>query len=431
MKKNRLIYATFILALQLIFACTPEDLTYYNNEEVDPHTIDSVVLMPNQLQLIADGRAQLDLHPIVFNEKGFLIPDSRVKEEWLEYTATDGTPFSRHFSTSDASLIGKDFTVQVRIKGTDVVSNTASFRVIAPLEEKYTSEITIPVVFHIIQTNSDIDSYGGAYSSEKLEVFLQKLNNLFAGSISVNPVGVDTHIRFKMAQYDPEGLLMQTPGINRLTIETMDNSVWQNKFADFLESQHLAWPGNHYLNIWLISDRESKYTNFFELSANCLPHYVYPGTPEDNRPEGIEWEEYTAGQTWLPNESGIIYKLQELDMVARRFDRSAINELSYYVGCYLGLFPTYMVDDGYHKPRTDYCDDTIDYLGEYYNADSDYNHALYKTMNGCYFRAENIMDDPVGLHTSVTKNQCERMRWVLENCPERALWKSNFAFTGK
>ena len=60
-----------------------------------------------------------------------------------------------------------------------------------------------------------------------------------------------------------------------------------------------------------------------------------------------------------------------------------------------------------------------------------FNTSWYKQAQGCYFRSENIMDDPTGLHISVSKNQCERIRWLLENCPERAAWKNDFAFTGK
>lgn len=96
-----------LLGLQSIWSCSPEDITYYNNEEVDIATIARVILEPNQRRLIADGHAQLDLRPVMFDQKGIRIPDTRVKEEWLEYTSDEDISLSRHFSTTETSLIGK------------------------------------------------------------------------------------------------------------------------------------------------------------------------------------------------------------------------------------------------------------------------------------------------------------------------------------
>lgn len=432
MKSFIIQYIAFICGLLFLSSCTPDDFTYYNNEEVDPGTIDSIVLMPNQSKLIADGNAQLELCPLLFNKMGYQIPDSRVKEEWLEYITPSGLTLNRYFSTNDVSLIGKTITAQVRIKGTEILSESASFQIVAPLEEKYTSDIIIPIVFHVIQTNEEIESYGGEYDRDKIKLLLQKLNNLFAGTSTVNPVGVNTHISFEMARFDPEGQEMQTPGINRLTLQTMDASIKQNNFADFLEQQHLVWPADQYMNIWLISDRKGLVRNFYQISDDCGPHYVYPGTSIENRPEGITWKEFPADGIFLPKEAGIIYKLQELDEIVRNYSSNGISELAFYVGRYFGLFKTWVFNDYYQQVGNDYCDDTIDYLGEYYKSGiTNFNHTIYKTMNNCYFRAENIMDDYVSLHISVSKNQCERIRWVLENCPERSAWKSNFAFTGK
>lgn len=432
MKKNILQYMITLSVLQLLFACTPDDYTYYNNENPDPASIDSVVLKPNHLQLIADGHAQLDLRPVIFNKQGFQFPDSRIKEEWLEYISYSGTKLSRYFSTSDPSLIGQTITTQVKIKGTGVVSQPVSFQVVAPLEEKYTSEITIPVIFHIIQTTEDLEAYGGAYSQEKIELLLQKFNHLFGGTSSINPIGVDTHIRFAMAQYDQYGQKMLTPGIHQLNIQTVDATVITNNFADFLENQHLVWPADKYMNIWLISDRKNLVSDFGNtISADCKPHYFYPGTPTENCPKGIDWEVFPANGTFQAKEAGILYKIQELDVIERELTNnsgtaSANNELVYYLGCYFGLLPTCTFDQ--KKAGTDYCDDTIDYWG----SDLDtYNSTWYKEAAGCYFRAENIMDDPLGLHISISKNQCERIRWVLQNCPERSAWKNKFAFTGE
>lgn len=428
--KNRVKFTAIMLGFQMAFACTPEDVTYPDNETIDISRVDSVSIVPNHFMVLADGRAQLDLYPRLYTKEGDLIPGTRVKEEMLEYTLTSGTTISRYFSTSDVSLTGQTLTVRMKLKGADVVSEPVSFRIVAPLAEKYTSEIVIPVVFHIIQTTEDITSYGGAYKADRIAMQLKKINHLFAGVSSVNPVGVNAHVRFELAKYDPNGIEMTEPGINRYTADRIDLENYKN----FLKEGHFVWPADRYMNIWLLSDRKGEIGDFAnEVSEFCTPHYVYAGTSSENRPEGIDWEEFTEGNEFQLEESGIVYKLQELDNPERSMNNSSSNkfgnnELAYYIGRYFGLLPTCTRSET--EIGTDYCEDTHDYCAILYSSTGT-NIDWYKEAGDYYFLAENIMDDPWALHVSVSKNQCERMRWVLENCPERAAWKSQFAFNGK
>jgi len=408
----------------LLFACTPEDYTYRDNRVMDVSCVDSVALVANHVMVVADGYAQLELFPKLFTRNGDQLPDDRVKTEWLEYVSESGDALSRYFSTPDAGLAGQSVTARLRIRGTALESNPVTFRIVAPLPAEYTSEIRIPVVFHICQTMEDVESFGGEYKREQIGSLLEKLNHMLDGSTTHNPVGVNTHIRLEPALYDPYGKKLAEPGINRSTVKKIGA---ENRYEDFLTQQHLIWPAEHYLNIWLISDREMAVDDFGnKISALCRPYYVMPGT--EGLPEGIAWKEY-AGETLAACESGIIYKLQELDNIDRDFLNGsgfANNELGYYLGQYLGLLPTCHLYDG---SMTDYCEDTHDYGRDEQAAGN--NETWYKEANGCYFRAENIMDDPRGTHCSVSREQCIRMRWVLNHCPGREAWKSDFAFTGK
>lgn len=187
------------------------------------------------------------------------------------------------------------------------------------------------------------------------------------------------------------------------------------------------------LNIWLISDRKEQVFDFANTYAkNCRPLYVYPNTPIEQRPQGVKWQTLPINKVFQPKEIGIIYRLQDLDLIDRKINNasgfdSGANELAHYIGSYLGLLPTFVLNTS--VVGNDYCDDTINYWGSIGSPRK--NTTWYKEMGDFYFRSENIMDDPTGLHISVSKNQCERMRWVLNNCPERAAWKSDFAFTGQ
>ena len=427
MIRNLLKYTVVFLGIQLLWSCSPDNYTYHSNEDVDVSTIGKVILKPNHTLLVADGKAQLDLRPVVYTTEGYQIPDERVKEEWLEYTANPTLTLQRHFSTSESSLIGQEVSVKVKIKGTNVESEPVGFQVVAPLDSKYTTEIRIPVIFHVIQTMDDVEKYGGIYTADRIQLLLNKLNNVFSGEASVNPVGVNTHIRFEYARYDPKGKKLTNPGINYQTLSSIDIS---NNYYDLLEQKQLLWPSDKYMNIWLISDRSSAITNFgVTISNDCQPQYVYAGTDLTMSPNGIGWKEIT-GDTEMPlNELGVRYKLQELDVMDRSFGEESnptVNELIYYIGRYLGLLQTFSYSA---TLGNDYCVDTQDYA---LNSSAEGgNKSWYKEMNGCYFRAENIMDDPIGVHCSVSKNQCERMRWILENCAGRSFWKNTFAFDGK
>lgn len=433
MKINNINRFSLLFALLLLIACSPDEYVAFDNENLDPTTIDSIHLMLSNEKLIADGKAELELYPKIFDNRGFKILDGRVKDEWIEYVSDTKLDFKRRFSVADASLIGKTITVKMQIKGTNIQSNPVSFEVVEPLAENFQKEIIIPVIFHIVQTVDDIESYGGVYSQDRIEKHLTKINHMFAGTSSKNAVGVDTHVRFRLAEYDNNGKKMLYPGVNRHKIQDFEKEMSNNHFADFLSEQNLIWSPDKYLNIWLISDRKEQVFDFAnKITGVCKPFFVYQDTPADQRPKGIKWKTLPENKVFEPKEIGIIYRLQDLDLISRKLTNSlgtesGTNELAHYLGSYLGLLPTYVVNTS--TVKDDFCDDTIDYWGS--EGIPKVNTTWYKEIGSFYFRSENIMDDPTGLHISVSKKQCERMRWVLNNCPERAAWKSNFAFTGQ
>lgn len=413
---------TFIL---VFYSCTPDNLDYHDNSIMEINSIDSVALVANHVMLLADGNAKLEFVPKLFTKDKNKIPAYRVDYDYLEFVSESGEFFSQYFSTNDLSRVGETVYVKMKVKDTDLESNAISFKIVEPLETVYQSDIIIPVVFHIIQTNDDVVLFGGAYKQEQIDLVLNKLNNMLSGVLTHNPVGVNTHVQLKAAIYDPYGKKLKEAGINRLTVENISTD---NYYEDFLSSQHLIWNPNQYMNIWLISDREQKIDDFAnDISEQCVPSYVLPETGDIL--DGLICTEY-QDEVLLAREAGIIFKLQELDNMSRGFfnddDKPVNNELGYYVGRYLGLLPTCTYASA---AGTDYCVDTHDYFPDM-NAVGE-NKTWYKEANGCYFRAENIMDDPRGVHSAVSKEQCKRMRWVLEHCVGRLAWKSNFAFVGQ
>lgn len=143
-------------------------------------------------------------------------------------------------------------------------------------------------------------------------------------------------------------------------------------------------------------------------------------------PQGLTLAELPTNWEPVPNEVGILYKLQSIFKMTRAFGEESENELVNCIGYYFGLLPTWGIsDDGIPD---DYCSDTHAYYGD---ENTGYNISVNKTVDDYYFLSENIMDDPTGVHRSITLQQAQRIHWVLNNCPERSAWKSDFAFTGK
>lgn len=430
-KKSIIRNISLVSVALLATACSPDEEIFHDNSKVDPAIVDAVTIMPNQKRLIADGNAQIELQPTVFTKSGTQVPDTRVDDDWIEYTSdTPGVVAGRVISIADASLVGKTVTVKARVKTTGKESDPVSFSVIASKKDQFANELVIPVVFHILQTKDDIDNYGGEFKLERIEMQLKRLNNMFSGAVSHNPVGVNTNIRFEMAQYDQYGNRLVEPGVDRKTIADGAFSKKDGSDIDSLiTAERLQWSADDYLNVWLVSDRKGVVSDFAnDVTAKCAPCYVKAVTAD--MPKGLKLQEY-AGQALKPSQAGIIYKLSELDVAERSFfvsnnnKKQGYNELGYYIGLFYGLLPTCNYSNT--KAGTDYCDDTIDYAATSTGGNKDW----YKTMDGCYFRAENIMDDPRGVHCSVSQDQTIRMRWIMNNCVGRMQWKSTFALSGK
>ncbi|MFR6542532.1 MAG: hypothetical protein ACLUPL_08240 [Butyricimonas virosa] len=425
---KRILYTLVVIFIGCIISCTPDKDEVLEMGLVDMDHIKDIKLRTSHYQLLANGKAQLEFNPLLTTKDGFTVQDSRIDHSQIEYYTSTGETLPKVFSTSDKSLIGEKINVHAKIKGVDLTSNTVTFTISDPSVSDTYTEITIPVIFHLIQSNQDIAGYGGEIPMERIHLLIDKINNTFSGNVSTNAMGVDTKIRFKAAVYDPYGNKLQEPGINRIYVEKVTDAA-KDQYKTFIKDQKALWPYDKYLNVWLISDRENEYDKFFyTISRTCIPRYIATETDPAKIPEGLTLSSLPENWTPVPNEVGILYKLQSIQTMVRSFGEKNENELVNGFGYYLGLLPTWGASSS-AKPQ-DYCSDTHKYYG---NDNEGYNkkQTAYKLVGDCFFLAENIMDDPVGVHRSVSQQQAQRMRWILNNSPERSAWKSDYAFTGR
>lgn len=407
-------------------ACTPDRYEYQEMPMTDMQDIEQVKLCVSHFQLLADGKAEVEFTPMLTTKDSFQVADSRIDYSQIEFHTLTGESVSRTFSTADKSLIGKKISVYATIQGTGLMSDTVSFTVIDPSPMETCSEITIPIVFHLIQSEADITSYGGEIPMERIHLVLEKINNAFSGIVSNNATGVDTKICFEPALYDPYGTLLNEPGINRIYMDEVTDEA-EDQYASLIVVQKALWDYTKYLNIWLISDQKGEYSTFYRtISTQCVPRYA-DAADLVSAPQGLTLSELPAGWEPLPNEVGIVYKLQSLFSMVRGFGfGTEENELTNCLGYYLGLLPTWSANA--NSIPDDFCSDTHSYYG---NTSQGINTSNEKRVGDYLFLSENIMDDPSGVHRSVTLQQALRMHWVLQHCPERAMWKSDYAFTGK
>lgn len=102
---------------------------------------------------------------------------------------------------------------------------------------------TIPVVVHIIHNN-------GSENISNLQVVqaIQDLNDAFANTGDYQfPLGVDTEIRFCLAQRDPNGLASN--GINRVVSPLTDLTM---ETQDIAMKDLSRWLPKDYMNIWVV-----------------------------------------------------------------------------------------------------------------------------------------------------------------------------------
>lgn len=427
--KNKNNYLWLVLLLQVMGACTPEEYTFVDNRTIDPDSIAGIRLQTNHTLLLADGRAQIEMQPVLLQKDGNEVLRSRIDDRLIEYRTLSGESISRVFATSAADKIGEKIEVYAQLKGKGLVSDTVAFEIVAPWDSESLQEISVPVVFHVIQVASEVESYGGEFETARLHSILEKLNNAFSGNVSHNPVGVDSKIRFKPALYDPDGQKLREPGIHRLVTESVSDAG-NDQYETFLKEQKLVWPYDRYMNIWLVSDKANKLNGgfYFFVTSKCIPRYLTETIGSSDIPAGLSLQKLPSA--WQPSarETGIIYRLETLNKLSWVTDPIYESELVFNVGEYLGLKRTWGKNK--NDMSDDHCQDTQPY---YLGAPDSYkgNKTMFKAVGSCFFLAENIMDDQSGVHRSVSAEQAKRMRWVLENCPERSAWKSDFAFTGK
>ena len=413
MKTKYFIYP--LLMFSGLCACTPDE-----DELVDfsDFQIAKVELGADHRQLIADGISTLTLNPMLYQPYKIQtddgrdtivygkIPVARLAEGTVQYFLEDGTPLKEgKYRTTDLSKSEQGFYVTANGLKSDVFK--VSIR--EPFAEDAYETITYPVVFHLIQDKTKVE-LGQGVGADIVNYAFNTIYNCFARTAAFSPNGADTKIRFRLAEYDPNGRKMEEKGINRYSLSTSDlNNLNPEKIKN---NPKICWDYKRYLNIWIVENMGNSVST---------PHYIL-NTADLNQIQGVSFEQLSLEeiekQEYSLTDIGLIYG-------ARDF---AIEDVGYptQMGKFFGLLDT-------ENQKEDYCEDTFAYntYKEPWNTALEGSNSRLKiSTDGLIFYSVNIMDASSYKNT-ISMDQVKRIRTITDNCPHRWAWKSDWAFTGK
>ena len=413
MKTKYFIYP--LLMFSGLCACTPDEDEWVDFSDFQ---IAKVELGADHRQLIADGISTLTLNPMLYQPYKIQtddgrdtivygkIPVDRLAEGTVQYFLEDGTPLKEgKYRTTDLSKSEQGFYVTANGLKSDVFK--VSIR--EPFAEDAYETITYPVVFHLIQDKTKVE-LGQGVGADIVNYAFNTIYNCFARTAAFSPNGADTKIRFRLAEYDPNGRKMEEKGINRYSLSTSDlNNLNPEKIKN---NPKICWDYKRYLNIWIVENMGNSVST---------PHYIL-NTADLNQIQGVSFEQLSLEeiekQEYSLTDIGLIYG-------ARDF---AIEDVGYptQMGKFFGLLDT-------ENQKEDYCEDTFAYntYKEPWNTALEGSNSRLKiSTDGLIFYSVNIMDASSYKNT-ISMDQVKRIRTITDNCPHRWAWKSDWAFTGQ
>jgi hypothetical protein len=414
-----LIIATFLLA------CHKEGFDY----EMSEVKVDSISFSAGSPSLIADGQAALSFIVQAYSKKQVtisgvtkdsmvLIPSDRIPDSDKKVFDETGKEVGLKFSTTATTPASKSFYAKIGEKQ----SSTKQVAIKTP-GNPY-PKIVIPVVIHVFELKkTDPKRYPWYVEVDykRLQDMIDGMNIMFNRKGTSAPNGTSANIEFVLAPNGPDGKTLEKAGYNMF--EYLSTQTWgfgTSTAATFIKANaaKLLWDPKKYLNIWVLPSAV-----FFGGITNAKPGYTLSSTPLP----GVTMQQVAsinAVPLTEPEKVGLFIGRDELYSALR----GPAPNIGWRLGNFYGLFRTYHYTT--ETNYTDYCVDTQKWsIIQFRN--------VYKltTSDGILFSAENVMDatftdsnieggqNLVSRVNTFTAEQVKRVRYVIENCPERMAWQ--------
>lgn len=274
----------------------------------------------------------------------------------------------------------------------------------------------IPVVFHVLYSNRNMPTQ---YVREgHLQTVLDEVNKLYS------ECSQDLKLEFVMATVDPDGNLMEEPGVDRIPWASIpiDCEKFMSSSGDkYLD---LIWNPDEYMNIMLYKFSNSAIAGIAQFPFLLAPDYL----------EGCEiWTGGALSQENLNRpqcisvNSDYVYNMVSLTPETPDGDDGCVAmTIAHELGHYLGLRHVFS-ESLWGCRDTDYCDDTPTYdrsayekLVATYLGTSNFKDYLDELIqresctDGSVFVSDNIMDYSISYSNKFTSDQAERIRYILE-----------------
>ena len=422
---NHLFKAAIALMLStFMFGCEKEGFVY----EMSDLKVDSISFSAGSPSLIADGKAALSFIIQAYSKKQItingvvkdsmmLIPSDRIpqsdkkvfdesdKEVGLTFSTTLTTPATKSFyaKIGDKQSIAKQVTIQ---------TPAAAY-----------SKIVIPVVVHVFELKkTDAKRYPWYVEVDykKLQDLVTGMNTMFNRVGTSAPNGSSANIEFVLAPVGPDGKPLDKPGYN--PFEYASTQTWgfgTATAATFIKANaaRLLWNPKKYMNIYVLPSAV-----YYGGISNAKPGYTLSSTPLP----GVTMQKVaTVNDVPLtePEKVGLMISRDEFYSTFR----GPAPNIGYRLGAYYGLFRTYYLPS--ETNYTDYCPDTQKWMI------NQFRNIYKQSTDNILFSAENVMDatfidgnieggqNLVSRVNTFTAEQVKRIRYVIENCPERMAWQ--------
>lgn len=447
----------------MLISCEKEKIEILNLD-ISPEEISKIELRSDHKTLVPNGVCKMGFHTLVYAkrkvmsygrdeetkefygkeiEEEFLVPADQVPADFLKIYDSKGNVLEDDYYSTTKDAPGT--VLEFYAKGGNIESNHLNITIREIPEENY-DEIVIPVVFHILVPPA---SATPAYdlSVDFLRQQLQRVSDAFNRKITTDPNAGNAKILFKLADYDLNGLKMQEPGKNVENISTSDYTAMgtsSNKTKAYLSYilenwRSLIWDPNKYLNIWLAKFTTSTSTTGTTTSYQVWPPMVMHSDYDMMSIPGLDFEykdSFTLEDVEDCREVGFMVNLSAL-YTPTAVQGSNEFSLATPMAEFLGILQTrcdlydYLNEDG----DSDYCPDTYSFDYGFYpsvfkanNLDGQPENDPNRPLE--YFTSFNVMDI-YSYKNSLSVDQTRRLRKVLEQCPSRWFYKSDWAFTGE
>ena len=413
-----------IVLSTLLLACHKEGFDY----EMSEVKVDSISFSAGSPSLIADGQASLSFIVQAYSKKQVtisgvtkdsmvLIPADRIPDSDKKVFDETGKEVGLKFSTTVTTTATKSFYAKIR----DIKSVTKQVSIRTP-GTSY-SKIVIPVVIHVFELKKNDPKRYPWYVEvdyKRLEDMVAGMNGMFNRVGTSAPNGTSANIEFVLAAVGPDGKPLEKAGYNMFEyLGTQNWGFGTSTAATFIKANaaKLLWNPKKYLNIWVLPSAV-----FYGGIANAKPGYTLSSTPLP----GVTMQQVAsinAVPLTEPEKVGLFMGRDELYSALR----GPAPNIGYRIGNFYGLFRTYYYPS--EPSYNDYCADTPKWLF------SQLRNVYKVDKDGIVFGAENVMDatfidgnieggqNLVSRVNTFTAEQVKRIRYVIENCPERMAWQ--------